>query len=84
MLFGRLLLAIVVSAGVVMSAPFIRDIRDFIKTNFPGQYVKFVAAAIALVIGGAVLIALIRIRDRRAARYGAIGAALLLGTAYSL
>ena len=84
MLFGRLLLAIVVSAGVVMSAPFIRDIRDFIKTNFPGQYVKFVAAAIALVIGGAVVIAVIRIRNRRAARYGAIAAALLLGTAYSV
>jgi hypothetical protein len=83
-LIGRLLLAILVSAGVVMSAPFIRDIRDFIKTNFPGQYVKFVAAAIALVITGAVLIALIRIRDRRAARYGAIAAALVLGTAYSL
>ena len=84
MLIGRLLLAIVVSAGVVMSAPFIRDIRDFIKTNFPGQYVKFIAVAIALVIGGSVVIALIRIRDRRAARYGAIAAALLIGTAYSL
>ncbi len=81
---GRLILAIAVAAGVVLSAPFIRDIRNFIKTNFPGQYVTFVGVAIAVIIGAGVLAALVRIRDRRLARYGAIAAALALGTAYAL
>jgi hypothetical protein len=83
-LVGRLLVAIAVAAGVVLSAPFIRDIRNFIKTNFPGQYVTFVGVAIAAIIGAGVLAALVRIRDRRWARYGAIAAALVLGTAYAL
>ena len=84
MLLGRLLVAIIVASGVVLSAPFIRDIRNFIKTTFPGQYVKFVAGAIALVIGGAVVVALVRIRDRRVFRYSMIAAALALGTLYAI
>lgn len=84
MLIGRLLIAIIVAAGVVLSAPFIRDIRNFIKTTFPGQYVKFVAAAIAFIIGGAVIAALVRIRDRRPFRYFLIAAALALGTFYAM
>jgi len=83
-LIGRLLLAIVVASGVVLSAPFIRDIRNFIKTNYPGQYVKVVAAAIAIIIGGAVVVALVRIRDRRGFRYALIAAALALGTSYAM
>jgi uncharacterized membrane protein YkvI len=80
----RFLLAVLVSAAVILSAPFIRDIRDWIRTNFPGQFVTFVAAAVGLAIAAAVIVALVRIRDRRMARYGAIAAALVLGAAYSL
>ena len=83
-LVGRLLIAIAVAAGVVLSAPFIRDIRNFIRANFPGQYVTIVGAAIATIIGAGVIIALASIRDRRMPRYGAIAAALVLGTAYAL
>jgi hypothetical protein len=42
-----------------------------------------VATAVALAIGSAFVVALLRIRNRRALRYGAIVAALLLGTAYA-
>jgi hypothetical protein len=80
----RFLLAVLVSAAVILSAPFIRDIRDWIRANFPGQFVTFVAAAVGLAIAAAVIVALVRIRDRRMARYGAIAAALVLGAAYSL
>jgi hypothetical protein len=83
-LVGRLLIAIAVASGVVVSAPFIRDIRNYIRAHFPGQYVTFVGAAIAIIIGAGVLAALVRIRDQRAARYGAIAAALAFGTAYAL
>lgn len=80
---ARFLLAVAVSLCVIVSAPFIRDIRDWIRTNFPGQFVTFVAAAIAFAIGAAILIALLKIRDRRPRRYGAIAAALVLGATYA-
>jgi VanZ family protein len=80
----RFLLAVVVSAAVILSTPFIRDIRDWIRATFPGQYATIVAAAVALAIAAALIVALVRIRERRAARYGAIAAALVLGTAYAL
>jgi hypothetical protein len=67
-LIGRLLLAIMVAAGVVLSAPFIRDIRNFIRTTSPRHYVTVVAGAIAIIIGVAVIVAVIRIRSRRAFR----------------
>jgi hypothetical protein len=79
----RFLLAAAVSLAVVLSAPFIRDIRDAIRSVLPGQYGAVVAGAVALTIAAAVLTALLRIRDRRAARYGAIAAALLLGVSYA-
>jgi hypothetical protein len=79
----RLLLALVVSGAVILSSPFIRDIRDWIRATFPGQYATVVATAVALALGAALVIALVRIRDRRAMRYGAIAAALVLGTAYA-
>jgi VanZ like family len=80
----RFLLAIAVSLAVVLSAPFIRDLRDFIRTTFPGQFVTVVAGVVAVSIAGAIVAALARIRDRRAIRYGAIAAALVLGVAYAL
>lgn len=80
----RLLVALVVSGAVILSSPFIRDIRDWIRATFPGQYATVVATAVALAISGALVVALVRIRDRRAMRYGAIAAALVLGTAYAL
>jgi VanZ like family len=80
----RLLVALVVSVAVILSSPFIRDIRDWIRATFPGQYATVVAAAVALAIAAALVVAVVRIRDRRGARYGAILLALALGTAYAL
>jgi hypothetical protein len=69
---------------VILSSPFIRDIRDWIRATFPGRYATIVATAVALSIGMALVVAVVRIRDRRALRYGAIVAALVLGTAYAI
>jgi len=80
----RLLLALVVSAAVIASSPFIRDIRDLIRASFPGQYATIVGAAVAVAIGMALLAAGARIRDRRLLRYASIAAALALGTAYAI
>jgi VanZ like family len=79
----RLLLAVFASAGVILSSPFIRDIRDWIRTTFPGHFVTVVALVVGVSIGAALLIALIRIRDRRLPRYAAIVLAVVLGAAYA-
>jgi VanZ like protein len=80
----RFLLAVAVSVAVILSSPFIRDIRDWIRATFPGQYATVVGTAVALAIVLAIVVAVARIRDRRAMRYGALVVALLLGTGYAL
>ena len=80
---SRFILALTVSAAVVLSSPFIRDIRDLIRAAFPGKYALIVGTAVSLAIGLAILAALVKIRDRRGLRYGAIALALVLGTAYA-
>ncbi len=80
----RLLVAIIASAAVIVSAPFIRDIRDWIRGQFPGHFVLVVGSAVAIAIVAAIVYALVSIRDRRGLRYGAIAAAVILGVSYSL
>jgi hypothetical protein len=81
---SRFLVALAASASVILSAPFIRTIRDWIKTTFPGHYVTVVVVVVGFAVAAALAIALVRIRDRRASRYGAIAAALVLATTYAL
>jgi len=77
-------LAIAASAILVFSAPFIGEIRSALRTRFPGQFVTIVAAAVAVATAGALIAALVRIRDRWLLRVGLIGAALVLAVTYSL
>jgi hypothetical protein len=69
-------LAVVVSVGLVLSAPFIGFVRSWIRTTFPGQFVRIVGGAIAALGAAAILAAVLRIRAHRTARYGALAAAL--------
>jgi hypothetical protein len=75
--------ATVVSAALVLSAPFVGRIRGQIRAAFPGQFVTIVGGTIAIAVGAALLLALARIRDRRALRYTLIVCALVLGAAYA-
>jgi VanZ family protein len=75
--------AIVVSAVLVLSAPFVGRIRGQIRTAFPGQFVAIVGGTIALAVAAAVGLALARIRDRRALRYTLVALSLALGAAYA-
>src|SRR3954462_5931758 len=84
MLRGRFLLALAASAALIVATPFIRDIRDWIRTQFPGHFVAIVGSANAVAIAAALIVAVLRIRDRRLARYGALLAALVLGTSYAM
>ena len=81
---GRFVLACVVAAAVILWAPFVSDIRRWIRTEFPGHFVLVVGATIGILIGGALLVTLLRIRERRLLRYGALAAAVLLGVGYSV
>jgi hypothetical protein len=81
---GRFVLACAVAAAVILWAPFVSDIRRWIRTAFPGHFVLIVGAGIGVLIGGALLITLLRIRERRPLRYGALAAAVLVGTTYAL
>ena len=78
------LLAIAVSVSLVLSAPFIGQIRNEIRARFPGQFVLILGSVIGVSILSALTVALVRIRDRRLMRYGAIACALALGAGYAL
>lgn len=80
---GRFFLACVVAVAVILWAPFVSQIRSWIRTQFPGQFVAIVGSAIGLIIASALLVTVLRIRERRPLRYGALVAAVLLGVGYS-
>ncbi len=80
----RFVLASAVSSALILWAPFVGRIRAAIKAAFPGQFVRIVGAAVGVLVVGAVLAGLARIRDRRIARYSMIAAALLFGTWYAV
>jgi hypothetical protein len=81
---SRFVLAVVVSAVLVVSAPFIGYIRSWIRTQFPGQFVRIIGGVIALLAIVAIGSAVLRIRERRALRYGAIIAAIVCAVLYSI
>ena len=77
------IVAILVAAALVLSAPFVGQIRSAVKQAFPGQFLLIVGGVIGLGVAAALAAAAWRIRDRRAARYGAIAAAVLIAVGYS-
>jgi VanZ family protein len=80
----RLALAAVVSAAVILSAPFMGQLQRTLRAALPtGQYVLVVGGVTAAALGVIVVLALMRIRDRRALRFGLIGLALVVAAAYS-
>ena len=72
----RFILAIVVATALVLSAPFIGFVRSWIRATFPGQFVRIVGAAIAVLAAAAIVAAILRIRHNRLLRYSALIAAL--------
>ena len=80
---GRLSVAILASAAVVVAAPFVGDIRAAIQSAFPGSYRYIVLALVAAAVLAALAGAVLTIRDRRATRYGLIAGALAAAVAYA-
>ena len=76
-------LAILLAIALVLSAPFVGQIRNAIRAHFPGHFVLVVGGIGGTLLLIALISAAVRIRERRAARYGAIAAALAIAVAYS-
>lgn len=78
-----LLAAVVVSVSLVLSAPFIVQLRNALRDatgeRFAGVLLGAVVAALTLAVGWALL----HIRDRRPLRYAALLAAMALGVSYA-
>lgn len=77
------LAAVVVSVSLVLSAPFIGQLRNALRDatgeRFAAVLLGAVGAALTLAVGGALL----RVRDRRPLRYAALLAAMALGVSYA-
>ena len=80
----RLAVALAVALALVLSAPFVGQIRAFIRQAFPGHFVLVVGTLIAAGVAAALISALVRIRERRLTRYGAILLSLAIAAGYSI
>ena len=68
-----LALASLLSAALILAAPYIGQLRAAIQAAFPAQYVLILGGAIAAAAAAAMLIAVRRIRTWRALPFGGTG-----------
>jgi VanZ family protein len=80
---ARLFLASAAALVTILSAPFVSEIRFWIRSTFPGHFALVVGGLVAAALVGAVGAALLRIRNNRGPRFAAIGAALAFAAAYA-
>ena len=76
-------LAVTAALVLVLSAPFVGQLRSAVRAAFPGQYLLIIAGTAGLGLAAALASAAFRIRDRRAQRYGLIVLGLLIAAGYS-
>ena len=78
----RLVLACVAALLVVLSAPWSQQVMEVVAGAWPGQFRTIAMASTAVPIAIALLVAILRIRDRRALRYGCLALGLCVGAAH--
>jgi VanZ family protein len=78
-----MLLAVLVSLMLVAAAPFIGELRRTVASTLPGQYVWIVNGAVGLVGAAVALSAVFSIRERRLARFGLIGLAVVIAIVFT-
>lgn len=77
-----LVTAVVTATALVMSAPFLGQLRTMLRDVLGEQFPLLMAVVVAGAASGLLLVALWRIRHHRAARYTALAAAVLLAAGY--
>jgi VanZ family protein len=75
--------AILVSLAIVLSSPYVGQLRGIVQAALPGQYRLILITLVAVALAGAAVIAIRRIRDRRLLRYLALAAAVGIGAGYA-
>jgi VanZ family protein len=78
-----LAVAAVAAVGVVLSSPFIGEIRAAIRAASPARFQIIVAAAVAAAVFVALLAAVIRIRDRRRWRFSVMVVSIAAAVLYA-
>ena len=78
-----LAVAVTASVALVLAAPAIGSARSALRAAFPGTFSRLIEGGLALIVVAAIVVALARIRTRRALRYGALAAALAIAWIYS-
>lgn len=83
MIWPRVALATAVAAAVIASAPFVQQVFTVVSDAWPEHANAITRGATTVPVAVALLFALVRIRDRRAARYGALALAVAMGASYT-
>jgi hypothetical protein len=81
---GWLLTAIGVSAALILGAPFIGQLRAFLREWAGTQFAMLMAILVFGAIGLAMVYALVRIKGQWQLRYAALAVALAIGIGYGL
>lgn len=80
----RLVVAVAASAALVLAAPFIGQLQSLLRSSLSTRaYVLGLGVVAAVAIGGAIVAAFLRIRQRRGQRLAVMAAALAIGAAYT-
>lgn len=79
----RFAMALAAAVALVLSAPFLGQIRSLLQRAYPDHFVPLVGGLIAAAALAALAASLLRVRDRRAARFTTIGAALAIAALYA-
>ena len=80
---SALILAIVASLLVTAGAPYTGQIRGAIQDALPGQYRLIIGGIVVAAVALAIVLALLRIKERRVQRYGALAFAVGSGAIYA-
>jgi len=77
---SRLALAAALATGIALLAvaPFLGLLRDLLIARLPRAFAPLLLAGFGIAAGGALLLAVLRIRERRGARYAALALAVAL------
>ena len=78
-----LLIAVLVSAAVVLGSPFMGQLQRFLRQSLSTRnYVLLFGVGVLAAVGLVMLMAFVRIRERRLQRFGLLATALVFGGAY--
>jgi len=80
----RFVVPVSFAALLVLSSPFVGQLRTFVRSEFPGVFRYIIGGSVGAAIVAALAAAVREIRTERLIRYGLLIASLVLGVMYAL